>query len=303
MLVTEHMRTDPAYRARLRAVGLDRVDRILARVDGRVVAWSRTTDTLFVPGPDGAPGFYVKRHFFPRWSNRLRSALRGTFLGTHRGRAEYRALNAMRASGIPAVRAVACGGRRVAHFLVACFLITEEVPAAQNLTTFAQDIAAGGKSCSLARRRQIICALARQVACMHRVAEWHGNLFWRNILVRNRPDESPEFFFLDPQPPRPWRHFAAADGWLRELAQLAVSAIPFTSRTDRLRFLRDYAGVKRMAPAGKAQARRIAQLVQTWQQHELRRIRMNALFVRWLAQLDEELRLAEGTRRAPEPPA
>ncbi len=119
MWVTEQMRIDPAYRARLAACGLDSVSRVLARIDGRVAAWSRTTDTLYVSGADGAPGFYVKRHYFPHWSNRLRGMLRGTFLGMQRGQAEYLALNAMRAAGIPAVRAVAYGGRRQTHFLEA----------------------------------------------------------------------------------------------------------------------------------------------------------------------------------------
>lgn len=302
MLVTEHIRTDPAYRARLRAVGLDRVDHILARVDGRVVAWSRTTDTLFVPGPDGTPGFYVKRHFFPRWANRLRGALRGTFFGRHRGQVEYADLNAMRASGIPAVRAVACGGRRVAHFLAACFLITEEVPGAENLTSYAQDVEAGLVDCGAERRRQMAPALAGQLAHMHSVAVWHGNLFWRNILVRDRPDGLPEFFFLDPQPPR-WRRFGATEGWRRDLAQLAVSAAPFTSRTDRMRFLRGYAGSQRITPRGKAEARQIAALAQTWQRHESRRIRMNALFTRWRTKLDEELQSTEDARLASESPA
>ena len=87
MIYTEHMRADPAYRERLRACGLDTVDKVLARVDGRVAAWSRTTDTLYVPGAGGTPGFYVKRHFFPNWIKRLRGTFRGTFFGMHRGQA------------------------------------------------------------------------------------------------------------------------------------------------------------------------------------------------------------------------
>ena len=59
MFCHEQMRTDPAYADRLRACGLDTVEKVLARVDGRIAAWSRTTDSLFVPGCDGAPGFYV----------------------------------------------------------------------------------------------------------------------------------------------------------------------------------------------------------------------------------------------------
>ena len=64
MLYTDHMRIDPAYREALRACELDRVESVLARIEGRVAAWSRTTDTLFVASPDGAPGFYLKRYYY-----------------------------------------------------------------------------------------------------------------------------------------------------------------------------------------------------------------------------------------------
>jgi hypothetical protein len=82
---------------------------------------------LYVPGTQGTPGFYVKRYFFPTWVKRLRGTLRGTFFGMHRGQAEYRALNAMRAVGVPAVRPVAYGaGAWALHDRV--FLITRKRP-------------------------------------------------------------------------------------------------------------------------------------------------------------------------------
>ncbi len=77
MLQVAFLRMDPAYRHALAQCGLARVEQILCSTSGRVAAWSRTTDTLFVPGCDG-PGFYVKRHFFPTWSKRWRGTLRGT---------------------------------------------------------------------------------------------------------------------------------------------------------------------------------------------------------------------------------
>ena len=293
MIYTEHMRIDPAYRERLRACGLDTVERVLERVDGRVAAWSRTTDTLYVASPDGAPGFYVKRHFFPNWTKRLRGTFRGTFFGMHRGQAEYRALNAMRAVGVPAVRAVAYGGRRVAHFLAACFLVTEEVPEAPNLTSFALDVLAGRRSLSGAERRALLSNLAEQLATMHAAGCSHGNLFWRNLLIRFGPDERPEFFFLDAQPLHSWQRFSpGGNWWQRELAQLTVSAMVFTTRTERLRFVREYLGGARATPDVKTQLRQIEQLAETWRRHEERRIRMNRLFEDWNRQLEEETRRA-----------
>jgi hypothetical protein len=291
MIQTEQMRIDPAYRERLRACGLDSVAKVLARVEGRLAAWSRTTDTLYIPAADGAPGFYVKRHFFPNWTKRLRGTLRGTFFGMHRGQAEYRALNAMRALGIPAVRAVAYGARRTVHFLTACFLITEEVPDALNLTSFAQDVATGRRPFSRGQRQALIDELAGQLADMHATGCSHGNLFWRNLLVRDGPDGRPEVFFLDAQPLHSWERLGpGGNWWLRELAQLTVSAMPFTTRSQRLRFVRQYVRGARSMAALKPHLHQIEHLAQTWRRHEDRRIRMNQLFEAWNRQLIEEQR-------------
>jgi len=287
------MRTDPAYAERLRACGLDTVEKVLARVDGRIAAWSRTTDTLFVPGAEGTPGFYVKRHFFPTWVKRWRGTLRGTFFGMHRGQAEYRALNAMRALGIPAVRPVAYGCRRMAHYLAACFLVTEEVPGARNLTAFAVDAAEGRASLSRAQRSALLDALADQLAALHATGCSHGNLFWRNVLVRHGPDSRPEFFFLDAQPLRSWQRLGRNGLWrLHELAQITVSALPFTTRSERLRFIHRYLGDRSLSPALKEQLRLIEQQARSWQRHELRRIRMTRLFEEWNRQLRAEAGLA-----------
>src|SRR5262249_28721654 len=61
MFHTHHMETDPAYRDLLAEHGLARVEEVLARIDGRICAWSRTTDTMHIPGLRGLPGFFVKR--------------------------------------------------------------------------------------------------------------------------------------------------------------------------------------------------------------------------------------------------
>jgi len=290
---TEQMRIDPAYRERLRACGLDTVDRVLARVDGRIAAWSRTTDTLFVPGHGGEPGFYVKRHFFPTWRSRLRGMLRGTFFRMHRGQAEYLALRGLLAAGVPTVRPVAYGSRRRLHFVQACFLITEEVPEARNLTTFAQDVAAGRRALAPGARHTLVRALAAELGRMHGCGLSHGNLFWRNVLVRAGPDGQPEFFFLDVKPLELWTRMCGTPWWVRELAQTLVSALPFTTRTDRLRFYRQYFGGERLTPPRRAYLAAITRCAAQWQRHEERRIRMNRLFDEWNRQLaDEEARAA-----------
>lgn len=286
LLRTDHIRIDPAYRDALRACGLDNVNEILARVEGRVAAWSRTTNTLYVPGPENTPGFYLKRYFYPRWGNRLRGAFRGTFFGLHRGQAEFRALNLMRSLGVAAVRPVAVGGRRFGHFLAACFIITEEVPDARNLTTFAAEITAGRRTLSPAQRRIMVERLAERIAEMHAAGFAHGKLFWRNILVRGGPHGDPEFFFLDAQPPRRWPFARRRERWWQaELAHLLASARPFTTRAERLRFARRYFGAARLTAEMKSQIRWIERRAQRWRRHEARRIKMDNLFEEWGRQL------------------
>jgi hypothetical protein len=295
MLHTDHIRIDPAYREGLRACALDRVDDVLTRTAGRVAAWSRTTDTVHLPGVDGGPGFYVKRYYYATWRKRLRGTLRGTFFGVHRGRAEFHLLSEMRSLGLPAVRPVAYGSRRVGHFVTACFLITEEVPGARNLTTFARDVLTGREPLDNELRRLVVRRLARQVAELHAVGFAHGQLFWRNVLVRIGPAGEPEFFFLDVRPRRGGRRLGRGTRWwLHELSHMAVSARPFTTRSERMRFLVEYHGARQLSPDVKRQIREIDRLARRWERHERQRIKMNDLFEEWNRQLEAETRRTAG---------
>jgi hypothetical protein len=296
MLHTDHIYVDPAYQQALHASGLERVESVLTRAAGRVAAWSRTTDTLYVANRQGGPGFYVKRYYYPTWAKRLRGALRGTFFGRHRGRAEFRLLSVMRRLGLPAIRPVAYGSRRVGHFVAACFLITEEVPDARNLTTFARDVKSGRAALGRGQRALIVQRFARHIAEVHAAGFAHGQLFWRNVLLRFGPAGEPEFFFLDVRPRRGGRHLARLNRWwLVELGHIAASALPFTTRSERMRFLVEYFGARRLPPDIKRHVREIDRLAQRWEAHERQRIKMNDLFEEWNRQL-----VAEDTPRSPD---
>ncbi|MFQ5805503.1 MAG: lipopolysaccharide kinase InaA family protein [Phycisphaerae bacterium] len=289
MLHRDHIRLDSAYREELRACDLDRVESVLARTAGRVAAWSRTTDTLYVASAHGGPGFYVKRYYYASWRKRLRGALRGTFFGLHRGRAEFHLLSEMRSLGLPAVRPVAYGSRQTGHFVTACFLITEEVPNACNLTSLARDVKTGRETLDSDQRALIVQRFARQIADLHAAGFAHGQLFWRNVLIRFGPTGEPEFFFLDVRPRRGGRRLGRASRWwLHELGHLAASALPFTTRSERMRFLVEYFGARRLPPDIKRYIREIDRLAQGWERHERQRIKMNDLFEEWNRQLDAE---------------
>lgn len=273
---------DPAYRDALREAGLDRADRVLSYLGGRTVAWSRTTDTVHVPASAARPtGFFIKRYLYPKWRHRLRGMLRGTFFGAHRAQAECAALLRLRAAGVPAVRPVAFGSLRVFHFLRAGFLITEEVPGARNLTAFAQDVRNGAVRIGPRQRRAMIDQLATDVAHLRSVGAEHGQLFWRNILYRMGTHDEPEFYFVDPAPQPIRRWLRGGVWWRRELARLFASALPFTSRSERLRFFIQVHENLGTIPNWSRDIREIEQIAQRWHKHELSRIRRGALFSKW----------------------
>lgn len=289
MWVSEQLWIDPAYADALRAAGLASVTGVLDRTDGRVAAWSRTTDTIYLPSPTGGPGFYVKRYRYPSWRNRLRGAFRSTFFARHRGQAECRLLTTMRSLGIPAVRPVAYGSRRCARFVTGCFLITEEAPGARNLTAFAQDVVSGRVTLSREQKQRMITRLARQIADVHAAHFSHGQLFWRNMLVRIGVDDEPEFFFLDARPRKGRQRLPRTRAWWAdELAHVLASAAPFTTRTERLQFLLRYFGEKKLTPLLKERVRAIEKLAIRWRNHEAQRIRMNRLFDEWNRLLEQE---------------
>jgi tRNA A-37 threonylcarbamoyl transferase component Bud32 len=286
MMRYDSIRIDPAYSDALRECDLLSTDAVLTRLGARIVAWSRTTDTVYVPGCRDRPGFFVKRYFYTRWRNRLRGSFRGTLLGKHRGFAEFAALRNMRQLGISTVRPVAYGSRRVGAFVAACFLVTEEVPDARNLTSIAREVVEGRLHLTFGLRRRIVRKLAEQVAEMHNENFYHGQLFWRNILLRLGADREPEFFFLDARPPgRMSRTCARQDCRTHELAQLLASATPFTARSERLSFMEAYAACIGMETMDKSWLAAIAAAAERFRKHEMRRIRMNDLFDVWNEQL------------------
>lgn len=282
---------DPAYREALRAVGLDSVEAALARTDGEVAAWSRTTDTLRIDGGSRGVGFYLKRYHYFRWRTRLRGVFRGTLLGAHRAQAEARLLQQMCRIGLSAVRPVAYGCRRSGLLVKASFLISEEVPGARNLTCLARDVDGGRASVTPSQRRAMIVGLAHQIAHMHEQRFSHAQVFWRNLVVRFGPCGDPEFFFLDARPRHGQRRFSGGSRWwLEELAQLDVSAAAFTTRSERLRFCREYFEYRRLTADLKRRLREIERLGDRWRGHERKRIHMSDLFEGWRRRLEEERR-------------
>lgn len=273
MLHTDTIHIDPPFRERLAAARLDSVSAVLERRGDHLAAWSRTSDTIRCTLDDGA-SLYVKRYHYPRWKQRIRGFFRGTFCKASRARNEFHTLTLMRDLGIQAVRPVAYGERRTAHFLQSCFLITEAVPDAISLSSFIRRYSDFPESSRVRRaRREILLSLARQVRHMHEAGFVHRDLFWRNVLIRSLPDERFEFYFLDASVGKRIRMTTRRqESIVRDVAAMGVLAPDFCSKSDQLRFILEYLNRDELDPVNRAWLRRVQTHSELLRDSELQRL-------------------------------
>lgn len=279
MLTDDHIWIDPPFREQLRRGGLDTVRAVLARAGDTLAAWSRTSDAIRCDLPP-ASSIYIKRYHYPRWAHRLRGSFRGTFFRASRARSEFRALSLMRQLGIQAVRPIAFGERRIAHFLKSCFLITEAVPDAMPLSWFIKTFGdRPGSGHVLATRREILTMLARQVRHMHDAGFVHRDLFWRNVLLRLLPDSRFEFYFLDASVGKRIRMVQRRqESIVRDIAAMGALAPDFCSKADQLRFLLAYLGVERLDRQDREWLRRVQAKSDLFRESEWKRMQRMDVF-------------------------
>jgi tRNA A-37 threonylcarbamoyl transferase component Bud32 len=259
--------------AALEAAGLDSVGRVLRCVGDHTAAWSRTTDTIRVgPGPGQAgPGFFVKRYHYPKAMRRLLNLLHRLAGRRDRARREYEILRRLERRGLPVVRAVATGQRLRFGALRSCLLITECFENASPL-----DRLASRRIGSFRDRRALIAALARAVAALHREGVVHGQLFWRNVLVRENHGAGYDVRFLDFSPSR--RQRRSRPDHIRDLGALGSGALLFCSRSECLRFMCAYLGVDRLDANGRMLMREAARMARGFVRGEERRLELERLF-------------------------
>jgi tRNA A-37 threonylcarbamoyl transferase component Bud32 len=280
MLAHDFISIDTPFREQLQRARLDSVKAVLACVGDRLAAWSRTSDTIWCDLPFSSSSVYVKRYHYPRWSHRLRGMLRGTFLSNSRARSEFVALRLMRQLGIQAVRPVAFGERRVAHFVRSCFLITEAVPDAMPLSTFIKTFGDRRDSVQERRgRRDILTSLARQVRHMHEAGFVHHDLFWRNVLIRFLPDSRFEFYFLDASVGKRIRMpHRRQDSIVWDIAAMGALAPDFCSKADQMRFLLTYLDAPRLGLQDRQWLRRVQARSDLFRESELQRFHRSHVF-------------------------
>jgi hypothetical protein len=207
--------------------------------------------TLALPG--AAPLAVFCKHYVyrrPAWKFVARRS---------KARCEYDNYAVFARLGIACAQRIACGESRDGlGRLRRAFILTRAIPDALTLPEF---LARHCPTRHTAAAREIRQALRRQLADMtrraHRAGFFHHDLVWRNVLVTWQPPAPPRLWWIDCPRGRfdrwsPWRRRRQ---W-KDLASLDKSAARLCSRGERLAFVQEYLGKKRLDPASRRLVRR-----------------------------------------------
>lgn len=232
------------YEAAWKALGVDSVQAASVRFldsppPAKTAAIVRPTQ---MPLPNGGTleVFYKQYEFArPAWK----------FLGRpSKALCEFQNYATFAKLGIACAEPVACGEERDAlGRLRRAFIVTRAIPNAQTLVEFWSE-----RRATRRERADLIEQLARWTRRIHDENFFHHDLVWRNILVNRDANGAARLWWIDC--PRGgfnrWPPLRSRKQ-LKDLASLDKSAARFCSRTERLRFVKVYLGIKRLTDAAK----------------------------------------------------
>ncbi len=218
---------------------------------------SRTSSVveLTVPGPEGPCRLIYKRFNRAHWTDPLANLFRPS-----PALRSYRMGHALRWRGLPTPRPLLLLQRHRWGMPAEGYLLTEQLPVARHLRDYLGELEALPADLRRVRLRRMIERLARLLAALHSRRIAHSDLKASNLLVSREP-----WRVAHPDRKEPGPRATEADPeqlWLIDLVGVRVldklgkrrkiqnlvrlhasfHAHPAVTRTDKLRFLRQYLG-------------------------------------------------------------
>jgi len=194
----------------------------------------------------GESNYYIKKYH--RGGRHFRRRL-----GRSRVRAEWENSFYFNKIGVPTARLVAYGERRKPFGDRIGALVIEEL---ENVQDMAMVLKTGHpKLQDKSWLRAVILKIARYTGMLHKEGFVHGDLKLRNVLV-NFSNE-PEVYIIDCPDGSVKGGFFFHRGVVKDLACLDRTAKEFLSRSERLRFYKDYQGKTRLDLNDKRMIRRV----------------------------------------------
>lgn len=239
VLLTVHL---PRMRPHLETRGLRRYEDYLACTLGEVVGRTGTTETrrILIDHDDRREAFYLKAY-------RYQDPRRPARLSGDKARREarnYRIL--LRRCGVSVPDVIAHGSRRRGWRLLDAFILTRGVPNATPLDLYARRRwLAGHLTATDPTRRHLLDETADLLARMHHAGFFHIDMQWRNLLVSEDGTDRPPLFVIDSARGglRRWGPYRM-HGRLRDLSSLHKLGRLWLTRSEQIRWLRRYLGVR-----------------------------------------------------------
>jgi heptosyltransferase-2 len=183
---------------------------------------------------------------------------------------EFEPTARLNAIGINTPKVIAYGWQWTGLFEKRSFIITEKIPNAQSLERKLPDYVTSPATVErLKLKRNFIRKLAQFVRKFHGAGFRHRDLYFSHIFY----NDDDRFYLIDLA--RVFKPALFAERFrIKDIAQLYYSA-PGTifSRTDRLRFYREYAGTKKLMAENKNFIRNIVNKAKSMARHNLKHSR------------------------------
>ena len=241
-------------------------DRLMALSEGEVVKHAvpeRKTVRFYLENDDGPVEAYLKR-IYPLSLTRfftqvLKLSLPGTALD------EFTNITAFHRAGLPTMIPVAAGRRRFGLFRTESFLVTKSIEGCERLDDFFSRF----KNVPTEDKRGLIRKVALLVKKMHECGFNHRDLYLCHILLDSRG----RLFLVDLH--RVDKRGKVPERWkVKDIAALNYSAAQCSiTRTDRLRFLKDYLGTDRLSGAEKLFSLKVLKKTEKMVKHNTNRER------------------------------
>jgi heptose I phosphotransferase len=255
------------YRERLEAAGLSGFDQVITSDAGCCLRVLSDRENWFLPGndcqtdaTDGALGMYLKKHHTRTWATRVTAVL-GLPPGASPGCIEARNAMALQSLGIAVMPLMAYGQRLSGDGRWESFLLSEELRGYCELQDFVEQRFApsqqGGSCVADPALRRLIVQVARIARRFHAAGFNHRDFYCCHFLVNEISRGRFDVRLIDlqrVQRRRRWRR-----RWIvKDLAQLAsMSPDAQIGCREKVLFLRNYLGVRKLRPQDKRLVRDI----------------------------------------------
>lgn len=245
-MLTEHkyVYQHPDYKALIADYGLVSISDWL-RWPHQTILQTRTHRLFRVELPSPLPAVYLKQYFYPTFSDRLKIAFRGGLLGRCRARVEFDNLMHLSKRDL-SPQVIAFGTCRKGGVLISSFLAIQE---ASNIAALDEFAVRCIRQMDRLTRQTFIRSLADFTRKMNSERFINGQYHWRNILVDWDKQQTFRFYIIDPSSSFGWAKWLAP---YYDLACLDIPAEHFFTQTERLRFLKQYLGLKKLQKKHKS---------------------------------------------------